>query len=229
MTTKPQYHDDLIAIYRAFRDQVHNARAVLHPSCAYDASPSKVFDIVTYVDIDQEAMHVFQEHGLDAHGQDIREYKPAKEHDLLILLNPQIPTEWASQHIREGGYVLANNYHGNATGMHKRPDAFELVGTLDFVEKDRRKGDMRVVYSQNLKGLFEPVRNFEELRELRPEAYEFMKSTFEHLYKSYRGKRSGDTFEERYKIVKEMMGESEELPAKRIVERYVFMKREERK
>ena len=105
MTTPPQYHDDLIAIYTAFRDQVHNARAVLHPSCANDASPSKVFDAVTYVDIDTGAMEMFRQHGLDAHGQDIREYKPAKEHDLLILLNPCIATEWASQHIRKRGYI----------------------------------------------------------------------------------------------------------------------------
>jgi len=225
MEKQPQYHDDLIAIYTAFRDQVHNARAVLHPSCADDASPSRVFDTVTYVDLDQEAMRVFREHRLDAHGQDIREYKPTQEHDLLILLNPQIPTEWASQHIRKGAYILANNYHGNATGMYERPDAFEMIGVIDFVESDRRTGDNRVVFSRNLEGLFEPVRDFEELRELRPDAYDFIGTAFEHLYKMYDGDRLGNTPEERYKIVKEMMGESEELPAKRVADRYIFVKR----
>ncbi len=225
MTTSPQYHDDLIAIYTAFRDQVHNARAVLHPSCANDASPSKVFDAVTYVDIDTVAMETFRQHGLDAHGQDIREYKPSKEHDLLILLNPCIATEWASQHIRNGGYILSNNYHGNASHMYNNPDAFELVGVIDFVESDRRKGDNRAVFSRNLEGLFQPVKDFEELREVRPEAYEFIRVSFNSLFRMYRGDRRGDTEEERYRIVKEMMGESEELPAKRIAERYIFVKR----
>lgn len=222
MTTNPQYHDDLIAIYTAFRDQVHNARAVLHPSCAYDASPSRVFDTVTYVDIDQEAMRVFQEQGLDAHGQDIREYKPAKEHDLLILLNPQIPTEWASQHIRKGGYVLANNYHGNASGMYNKPDLFEFVGTLDFVESDRRKGDNRVVFSRNLEGLFEPVRDFDELQRLRPDAHDFLLHAYGGMWKQM---GIQGTVEEKYLQTQEVMGNEKVLPAKRVAERYVFVKR----
>ena len=225
MIPSPQYHDDLIAIYTAFRDQVHNARAVLHPSCANDASPSKVFDAVTYVDIDTAAMELFRKHRLDAHGQDIRDYKPVKEHDLLILLNPQIPTEWASRHIRNGGYILTNNYHGNATDMYKQPDKFEMVGVIDFVESDSRKGDNRVVFSRNLEGLFQPVKDFEELREARPEACDFIRASFDPLFRMYRGDRRGDTEEERYKIVKEMMGESEELPAKRVADRYIFVKR----
>ncbi len=225
MTTSPQYHDDLIVIYTAFRDQVHNARAVLHPSCANDASPSKVFDAVTYVDIDTVAMEMFRQHGLDAHGQDIQDYKPAKEHDLLILLNPCIATEWASQHIREGGYILSNNYHGNTSHMYNNPDAFELVGVIDFVESDRREGDNRVIFSQNLEGLFQPVKDFEELREARPETYEFIQRAYGHLLQFYRGDRKRDTAEERYKIAKEMMGESEELPAKRVADRYIFVKK----
>ena len=180
---------------------------------------------MTYVDIDTGAMEMFRQHGLDAHGQDIREYKPAKEHDLLILLNPCIATEWASQHIRKRGYILSNNYHGNASHMYNNPDAFELVGVIDFVESDRRKGDNRAVFSRNLEGLFQPVRNFEELREVRPETYEFIRTTFNSLIRRYHGDRRGDTEEERYRIIKGMMGESEELPAKRVADRYIFVKR----
>jgi len=223
--TAPQYDDNLIAIYRAFQEQVARPKSVLHPACDYDASPSRVFDAVTYVDINQAAMQVFRDHRLDAHGQDIREYRPTKEHDLLILLNPCIVTEWASQHLKAGGYILTNNYHDNATGMYKKPDAFEFVGALDFVEKDRRKEDNRVVYSQNLEGLFVPVQDFKELQQLRPDAHAFILRTFLHLYKMYRGNKSANSIEEKYRIVKEMMGESEELPAKRVAERYVFVKK----
>ena len=222
MIPSPQYHDDLIAIYTAFRDQVHNARAVLHPSCANDASPSKVFDAVTYVDIDTAAMELFRKHGLDAHGQDIREYKPAKEHDLLILLNPQTPTEWASQHIRNGGYILSNNYHGNATEMYKQPDKFEMVGVIDFVESDRRKDDMRLVYSQNPEGLFVPVQNFDELKKLRPDAYDFLLHAYSGMWKQM---NIQGTVEEKYLQMQELMGNEKVLPAKRVAERYIFVKK----
>lgn len=220
--TEPQYHDDLVAIYRAFQEQVMKPKSVLHPSCAYDASPSKVFDAVTYVDIDQIAMQVFRDHGLDAHGQDIREYRPTKEHDLLILLNPCIATEWASQHLKSGGYILANDYHKNASGMYRKPDAFEFVGALDFVEKDRRKEDNRVVYSQNLEGLFEPVQDFEELQRLRPDAHAFILRAYGGIWK-----QAGiqGTEEEKYLQAQELMGNERVLPAKRVAERYVFVKR----
>src|SRR3989338_8913259 len=98
--------------------------------------------------------------------------------------------------IRKGGYILSNNYHGNASHMYNNPDAFELVGVIDFVESDRRKGDNRAVFSRNL----------EELREVRPETYEFIRTTFNSLIRRYHGDRRGDTEEERYRIIKGMMG-----------------------
>ncbi len=220
--TTPQYHNDLIALYTVFRDQVYKARSVLHPSCANDASPSKVFDAVTYVDLDTIAMDMFRQHGLDAQGQDIREYRPTKEHDVLILLNPAIATEWASRHLKKGGYVVTNNYHGNATGMHKRPDAFELIGTLDFVEKDRRKDDMRVVYSQHLEGLFVPVQDFDELKKLRPDAHDFLLHAYGGMWRQM---DIQGTVEEKYLQTQELMGNEKVLPAKRVAERYVFVKK----
>jgi len=147
------FSDDLIAIYTAFCDQVYRPQSVLYPSCAFDASPARVFDNVTFVDIEngsEGCVRKLQEAGLQAIKQDIKTYTPEDLHDLLILLNPTIPTEWASRHLKSGGYVIANNYHGNASEMYHQPDQFNLWGTIDFVEKDRRKGDNRVVVSRNL-------------------------------------------------------------------------------
>ncbi len=222
--TEPQVFDDLIAIYSVFRDQVYRPQSVLHPSCAYDSSPSRVFDNVTYVDLDQKAMELFRRFGLKAHGQDIRNYKPVEEHDLLILLNPAIPTEWASRHLKGGGYILTNDYHGNASWMHQHPNKFELFGTIDFVEQDRRRGDNRVAVSRNLEGLFEPVQDGEELRRLRTHEYEFIAQSYPHILKQM-GKKPGRTFEETYKKFQRMMHESEELPSKRDADRYIFVKK----
>ena len=114
--TKPEleYGKDSILIYTAFKDQVYSPKSVLYPSCGFDASPSRVFDNVTFVDVEngnEGCIEALQRQGLKAIKQDIREYQPTEEHDLLILLNPSIPIEWASQHLKKGGYVLSNNYH----------------------------------------------------------------------------------------------------------------------
>ena len=220
--TEPKYYDDLIALYLAFRDTVFNPSSVLHPACYDDASPSKVFAQVTYVDIETEIMKMFRQHGLDAYGQDIREYKPKVEHDLAILLNPQMPAAWASQHIRSGGYILANDYHKTARGMYEQPKAFELVGTLDFVEPDRRKGDMCVRYSQNLEGLYVPVQDFDELKNLRPEAYDFIIRAHGNMWKIM---RLQGTSEENYLREQEIGGDPVVLPSKRVADRYIFRKR----
>ena len=73
---EPEYSDELIEAYRAFKEQVHDAKSVLHPSCAYDASPARVFANVTFVDREDPgskgAMGVFRKHGLKAFRMDIR-------------------------------------------------------------------------------------------------------------------------------------------------------------
>jgi len=222
--TEPIYSNDLIAVYTAFRDQVYAARSVLHPCCEYNASPAKVFDNATFVDLDAAAMELFKRFGLKAHRHDIREYKPTEEHDLVILLNPEIQTEWATQHLRSGGYVLSNDYHENATWMHEHPEQFTLVGVIDFVEQDRRKNDNRVVVSRDVNGLFVPVKDGEELMRLRPDIYEYLMKSMPFMIKLEGGK-VGDTFEDNYARFAPLMNKPTALPAKKVADWYIFMKR----
>jgi len=225
---EPQIYfaDDLMAIYTAFRDQIYNPQSVLYPSSGFDASPAKVFRNVTFVDKEignEGCVAKLQEAGLTALKQDIRQYSPTQEHDLLILLNPSIPTDWASRHLKSGGYVIANDYHGNASGMYRNPNQFTLWGVINFIERDRRKGDNRVVVSRDISDLFVPVKNGEELRRLRPRSYEFIARNFPDILKSM-GQEPVQNFEEMYVQFKRMLKESEELPAKRVAERYIFVK-----
>ncbi len=159
-----EFSDSLVNMYTAFKDQVYNPKSVLYPSCGFDASPSKVFDNVTFVDIEdgnQGCVKKLQEAGLHAVNQDIREYKPAEKHDLLILENPSIPTEWASRHLKSGGYVLANNYHGNASWMNKHSDEFSLVGLINSVNDEAK-------IERNKNGDLGAVLPLESIRESRP-------------------------------------------------------------
>lgn len=132
---KIYFADDLIAMYTAFRDQVYDPQSVLYPSSGFDASPARVFRNVTFVDIEkgnEGCVAKLQEAGLCALKIDIKEYKPTEEHDLLILLNPAIPTECTTPYLRSGGYVVANNYHLNASWLNAQKDRFSLVGIIDY-------------------------------------------------------------------------------------------------
>lgn len=222
---EPQIYfaNDLIAIYTAFRDEVYKPQSVLYPSSGFDASPAKVFDNVTFVDIEkgnEGCVRKLQEAGLHAIKQDIKDYTPENLHDLLILLNPAIPTEWASRHLKVGGYVLANDYHGNASEMSRKPDQFTLWGVIDC----DIMGDNKIVVSRNLEGLFQPVSDINEFQKLRPDEFEF---TREYVL-SFASQRNlkinpNASFEEKWRLYREAM--HEEMPYKRVADRYIFVKK----
>ena len=148
----------------------------MYPSCGFDASPARVFPNVTFVDAEkgnEGCVQLLQEAGLKAIKTDIREYHPAEEHDLLILLNPAIPAEWATCHLSTGGYIIANDYHGSASQLAQKPDQFLLFGSIDLVNMPGQNKDGKAIISRNIEGLFEQVSSPEEFRRLRPDAFEF--------------------------------------------------------
>lgn len=223
---KLEFGRDLIAIYTAFKEQVYTPKSVLYPSCGFDASPTRVFDNVTFVDTEkgnEQCIALLKENGFSAIKQDIRDYHPNEPHDLLILLNPSTPTEWASQHLIQGGYVLANNYHQNASWMHEHPKQFLLFGTADFIEKDRRKLDFRVEISRNLESIFEPVTNEEELKRFRPNYHLFLKKMFRSLSVNTQDFNAKGSFEEIWTRYREVMHEG--MPNKRAPYMYIFVKK----
>ena len=97
-------------------------------------------------------------------------------------------------------------------------------GTIDYAEKDGRKGDNSVVVSRNLEGLFEPVSDFEEMKRLRPFDYDFIRTAYPHLLQC-QGIEPGKTLKETYVKFQRMMHEPEELPAKRKGDMYIFVKK----
>lgn len=226
---EPQIYfaDDLISIYSVFKNQVYNPQSVLYPSCGFDASPARVFDNVTFVDIENGnggCVNKLQQAGLHALKQDIKTYTPKNLHDFLILLNPSIPTEWASRHLKSGGYVLANDYHSNATEMYNLSDQFVLWGVMDYVEQDRRKKDYKIAVSRNLEDLFQPVKDAAEFHRVRPYDFESIVGLVNSFVQQ--GIVTGDknaSFEQKWKSYRETMQES--MPYKRVAERYIFVKK----
>jgi hypothetical protein len=212
---KLEYSDKLIAMYTAFKEEFFSPKSVLYPSCGFDASPSKVFDNVTYVDREDGnigCVKKLKEAGLHAIKQDIRDYKPKEKHDLLILLNPAIDTEWATRHVGRA-HIIANNYHGTASDLHSRVYRYTLVGSIDFVEKDRRKDDNKAVISRDLTHLFSPVQDEADLLKFRPEYHAFLKKVF----------GPSANFEEAWEQHREQLGER--MPSRRVAETYIFLQR----
>lgn len=219
------FAEDLIAIYTVFRDQVYDPQSVLYPCCGFDASPAKVFKKVTFVDLEngsQGCVRKLQEAGFRALKQDIRTYTPTELHDLLILLNPAIPTEWASKHLQSGGYVIANDYHKNAAEMHYLRDQFTLIGVINIV--DRTKERQKAEVSRDITDLFVPVQDEEELKRHRPDTHDFISKTYPHILRSMRIEPA-QKFEDMYAQFQRLMHEPEHLPAKRVADRYIFVKK----
>jgi hypothetical protein len=141
----------------------------------------------------------------------------------LILLNPAIPTEWASRHLKPGGYILANDYHGNASEMYEQPNQFTLWGSIDFVEKDRRKNDNRVVVSRNLEDLFQPMKDAAEFERLKPTEFKFTRDlVLSYVDQGVLRADPNDSFEKKWAAYREVMREG--MPDRRVADRYIFVK-----
>ncbi len=189
---------DLQAMYTVFRDQIHNPASVLYPSCGFDASPTRVFNNVTFVDKEEGnegCVAKLQEAGFHALKMDIREYVPTEEHDLLILLNPAMPADWATPHLRTDGYSIANNYHLTASQLNARPDRFSLVGIIDY---DAAANTAKLTLNSD--GTLRRTVSIDSIEESRP---------MEHLafvMDARREQRAG-------------------LPFERVADRYIFQKK----
>ena len=128
---EPVFKENVIAQYASFARTFGHPKSVLYPSCEVDASPAKAFPNaeVTLLDKEEKYAEALRRHGLRAVTADIRNYPPESKHDLIILLNPEIPSELVTKHVKRGGYILANNYHLNAEQLLAHPD-FKIMGKI---------------------------------------------------------------------------------------------------
>lgn len=235
MIVKPQatmpgnleFGADSIAIYRAFKEQVYNPSSVLYPSCGFDASPIEAFGNVTFVDLEkggnnEGCIETLRHRGLKALKQDIREYTPLEMHDLLILLNPSVPHEWATRHLVKGGWVIANNYHRTAWEINEDSN-FELWGAIN-TEKKRKNVPVKVSISRDLTDLLVPVKDMKEFKELRPREFKLILGlTNSWINNEEITSLKTASIDEKCDAYLEMMRLRR--PSKRVAERYIFVKK----
>ena len=129
---EPKASADLVARYTCAATALGiHPKVVYHPCSGINISPSASFpdSRVIYVEIDPHAVAALKQKGYEAHETSATEFKTEVPVDLLILLNPTIPSEGPAANLRSGGYVFTNNYHGNANELKSNPN-YELVGVV---------------------------------------------------------------------------------------------------
>lgn len=130
---EPSYSEELIAQYQFFNRWIYSPRRVFYPCSRFDASPIRGFPDaeVVLMDCDERVSKIMEEHKVPGyvHG-DVISYVPEKPFDLVLMLNPAQNSKGLAQHLVKGGYVLANNWHDNASQLSEDPD-YQTIGTID--------------------------------------------------------------------------------------------------
>jgi len=121
--------------YEAFKTNVYSPRSVLYPCCGTDATPSKVFDNVINIDISPSATLAMMAAGYNAITMDIKKYKPAEKHDLIVLSNSHVRVSDVLDYLKVGGYVLSNNWTHSAEELWNQPEKFEIVCCITTIKK----------------------------------------------------------------------------------------------
>ncbi|MEM7131773.1 MAG: hypothetical protein AAF702_36000 [Chloroflexota bacterium] len=120
---------------------------VLYPGCFVHVTPSFVFPVATYVDMEQRAKRFFAAPGLSSliashkiyqqeavvhfHHQDYREPLPEADEafDLLISQYGGFVSQSCKRYLKIGGWLLTNNSHGDAS-MASLDRDYKLVALL---------------------------------------------------------------------------------------------------
>jgi hypothetical protein len=162
--SKPTFSDSLIAEYELFRDNIYSPKRVLYPSCDLDPSVIRAFPDaqVDLVDINQHVVEVLRRNGIEAIHSDIKDYKPRELYDLLILLNPGYESNLATPFVASNGYIMANNWHGNATQLVENSN-FRSIGTIQQIPTKKVDGEWQHDYKlvlDEMEGLGKVSDNF---------------------------------------------------------------------
>lgn len=131
--TGPEYDEIFVAeLAAACKEFGIDPKTVYYPCSGYHGDPAKAFpnSKVIFLDSDPFAIELLKKGNIANIIQgDALKYRPEEEIDLVILQNPHIEPDFPAHAVREGGYVICNNYHSTASKMHELKD-FNLLGLV---------------------------------------------------------------------------------------------------
>ena len=165
-----------VDLFRLLKNEFGVASAI-YPGSYIQVSPSFIFPHVVYIDSDKNAVWFFQSDSLVALVEDRKEYPEDPEivfhgrdygdliedyrsgFDLLISQYAGFISGVCKPYLRDGGYLLVNNSHGDA-GMASLDEDYRLIAAVH-----RRAGKYRLSTS-SLAEYFIPMKDIKVTREL---------------------------------------------------------------
>jgi len=166
---KPYFANDLIEQYEFFRKNIYNPKRVFYPCCNLDISPIRGFpdSEVVLMDKEESLKEIMENAGIRQFILgDVLLYVPEKPFDLVIALNPALTSKDLTKHLSNGGYVLANNWHNNASQL-LEDSGFEGIGTI----------------YRNKKGIYLGKGDFSKLEPIQFETYLYVFRKLEEVEK----------------------------------------------
>ena len=160
-----------LELFQLLREKYNIASAIYLGSFVH-VTPSFVYPITTYVEMDKRAKKFFENPDLDAfinarkiyaenpqivfYAQDYQEKIAGEEekYDLLISQYAGFVSRYGIRYLKIGGLLLANNSHGDAS-MAALDDDFEFIGVV------LKQGSKYRVSEQNLSEYFIPKKPIE--------------------------------------------------------------------
>lgn len=174
--------------------QAFKINKVLYPGSHIDIAPSLVFPSVTYID-NFKGTKKFFDHKNDVSkyiyinkvfngdsefiylNEDYERVKLNQQYDLLISLYAGFISIACKQYLKQGGILLCNDSHGDATLAYLDSD-FDFIGIVDSNGKIKNKG-LEAYFTYARKRLIDKEKVLREMKgpkyKLRAEYYLFRK------------------------------------------------------
>lgn len=155
-----QPNPELVVQLSLFKEKLNpKAEIIYYPCCASDISPSKAFpeSKVIYADIDDKSIEALRKKGCEANNASALEFDPG-EVDILIIMNPVISPEVPASYVKEGGFVLSNDYHRSASYLNQQEE-YELKARIGKKSEKEFEFD-----TEDLEDYWKEVENDEEFK-----------------------------------------------------------------
>lgn len=194
-----KYHleraDERLGMFEILAKQ-YDIERILYPGSFVHVTPSFVFSSATYVDMERRAKDFFEAPALQEliaerkiypqaaqvqfHHQDYTAGLPEcdESFDLLISQYAGFVSTYGKRYLKIGGWLLANNSHGDA-GMAHLDDDYEFVGVI------KRRGDKFRHSGAKLADYFVPQKDLpvtKEYLEKTQRGVGYRKSAFAYLF-----------------------------------------------
>ncbi|MDO8563656.1 MAG: hypothetical protein Q7R87_01470 [Nanoarchaeota archaeon] len=213
-----------LAMYKEFAREFTASSKTLYPCAGIDVTPSQVFIDVTYLELNEARANILKKSRKHVLNLDIRSL-PVSGYDLLIIQNPEIPTEWMTPHLLPNGLIIANNHHGNAKWLYersKRSKEFDFIAGLEVICNPGNSFTAKL--ERDTSGYFQPVKDEKELNSL-PEARK--RTILEDIESALRIKGNevpSGNFMQDLRRAQTLLKKDFSMPAKRTANSYIFRK-----